>query len=111
MLADSLGLDCVRIDLAGCTSKGDLLERVSRALGFPSWFGGNWDALFDCLADLGWRAAPGYVLILEHAGELRATAPEVFDTAVAILEDAARAWHDRGVAFRAFVSAPSGPTP
>ena len=29
MLAGSLGLDCVRIDLAGCTSKGDLLERVS----------------------------------------------------------------------------------
>ena len=34
-----------------------MLQRIASALGFPSWFGGNWDALFDCLADLSWQSA------------------------------------------------------
>jgi RNAse (barnase) inhibitor barstar len=104
-LAGSLGFDCVTVDLEGCDDKAEFLDRVSRALEFPAWFGGNWDALFDCLADLGWRPAPGYVLVLEHASGLREAQPEVFDTALALMDDAASAWRDRGIAFRAFVDA------
>jgi RNAse (barnase) inhibitor barstar len=102
-LAGALGLDCVNIDLDGCFEKADFLDRVSRALGFPAWFGGNWDALFDCLADLGWRPAPGYVLVLEHASKLREAQPEVFDTALLLMDDVASAWQERGVPFRVFV--------
>jgi RNAse (barnase) inhibitor barstar len=104
-LGGSLDFDCVRVDLAGCPDKNELLERLAAALRFPGWFGHNWDALFDCLTDLGWRKAPGYVLILLHAAELRDGAPEVFDTALAILADAGAAWQSRGVPFRVFVSA------
>lgn len=104
-LARSLGLEAVRVDCAGCADKAGLLERMADALGFPAWFGGNWDALFDCLADLSWRPAPGYVLVLENTGTLRQYAPESLDTAVAILADAAAAWSERGRPFRAFVAA------
>jgi len=104
-LAASLGLDAVRIDLEGCSDKAGLLERVATALGFPEWFGGNWDALYDCLADLGWREAAGWLLVLENTGDLRRHAPETLDTAVAILGDAAEAWAARGRVFRAFVAA------
>ena len=104
-LAGSLGFDCVTVDLDGCDDKAEFLDRVSHALEFPAWFGGNWDALFDCLADLGWRPAPGYVLVLEHASRLRETQPEVFDTALLIMEDAGSAWRERGIAFRVFVDA------
>jgi RNAse (barnase) inhibitor barstar len=104
-LAASLGLDAVRIDLEGCSDKAGLLERVATALGFPEWFGGNWDALYDCLADLGWREAAGWLLVLENTGDLRRHAPEALDTAVAILGDAAEAWAARGRVFRAFVAA------
>jgi RNAse (barnase) inhibitor barstar len=103
--AATLGLDCVSIDLEACDEKAEFLDRVSRALGFPAWFGGNWDALFDCLADLGWRPAPGYVLVLEHASGLREAQPEVFDTALLLMDDAASAWHERDVPFRVFVDA------
>lgn len=103
-LARSLGLDTTRIDLFGCASKSELLGRVAAALDFPATFGSNWDALFDCLADMSWRPATGYLLVLEHAAALRAAEPEVFDTAVAILSDAAAAWQTRGIPFRAFVS-------
>ena len=104
MLARSVGFDCTRIELAGCSDKAEFLVRIAAALGFPAWFGHNWDAFFDCLTDLSWRPALGYVLILEHATELQATEPEVFDTALAILGDAATVWQARGAPFRAFVS-------
>ena len=103
-LARSLGLDAVRIDLDGCVDKAGFLDRTAAALGFPAWFGGNWDAFFDCLADLGWRPAQGYVLVFENTGDLRRHAPESLDTALAILADAATSWDERGKPFRAFVS-------
>jgi hypothetical protein len=102
--AVALGLDCTRVDLSGCTEKRDLLARLAKALAFPAWFGHNWDALADCVTDLGWRPAEGYVLILEHGAELRESQPEVFDTTLAILDDAAVAWKARGATFRTFVS-------
>jgi hypothetical protein len=104
-LAVSLGLEAVRINLDGCTSKTQFLERTAVALGFPAWFGGNWDAFFDCLADLSWRPASGHLLVFENTGDLRRHAPESLDTAIAILNDAAAAWHGRGRTFRAFFAA------
>jgi hypothetical protein len=105
LLARSLGLDTVRIDLAGCADKPALLERTAAALGFPAWFGANWDAFYDCLADLSWRPARGHVLLIENTADMRRAAPEALDTALAILTDAANAWSARGVPFRAFVAA------
>jgi RNAse (barnase) inhibitor barstar len=34
------------------TSTADLYLALARALGLPPWFGGNLDALWDCLTDL-----------------------------------------------------------
>ena len=104
-LAGSLGLQAARIDLAGCRDKETFLERTASALGFPDWFGRNWDAFYDCLADLGWRPGGGHLLVFEHAEDMRRDAPEALDTAISILGDAAAAWERRGVPFRAFISA------
>ncbi len=104
-LAGSLGLEVARVDLGGCVSKEDLLARIATALTFPDWFGHNWDALFDCLAELGEASSEGCLLVLEHAGELRREAPEVFDTTLGILGDTAVEWSRRELPFRAFVSA------
>jgi len=104
LLASALGWPCYVIDLRGCADKVTLLEQVAGTLMFPSWFGLNWDAFFDCLVDLpGARRARGCVILLRHAGELRANAPEAFDTARSILGDAAKVWSDLGVAMRVFV--------
>lgn len=107
-LAGSLGLATTRVDLSGCADKAEFLRRCAVALEFPAWFGGNWDAFFDCLADLSWRPAAGYLLLLEHSSDMRRHAPEALDTAFAILGDAAAAWQERGVPFRAFIDAGTG---
>ncbi|MBI3149753.1 MAG: barstar family protein [Betaproteobacteria bacterium] len=40
--------------LAGIRSKAELLAALASAGHFPGCFGGNWDALQDCLLDLSW---------------------------------------------------------
>ena len=104
-LAASLGLEAIRIDFEGCQDKAGFLERIAAALGFPAWFGNNWDALYDCLADLSWRPGQGRVLILENVHDLRLAAPDVLDTALAIMGDAALAWDERGLPLRVLVAA------
>jgi hypothetical protein len=39
---------------AGICSKVELLAALASAGHFPDYFGGNWDALQDCLRDLSW---------------------------------------------------------
>ncbi|QOW25642.1 barstar family protein [Lysobacter sp. H23M47] len=101
--AASLDFAIARIDLAGCTGKADALERIARGLSFPGWFGGNWDALADCLGDLSWLLAPGYMLLIANSGAWRAAQPEEFDTLLAILNEAALEWRERNVAFWALL--------
>lgn len=91
------------VDLATCRSKADLLDRLAAALAFPEWFGHNWDALADCLGDLSWLPAPGYVLLLEHAAGLRAHDPDTLDNALEILREASEAWAAEQVPFWVFL--------
>ncbi|HUH30491.1 MAG TPA: barstar family protein, partial [Rhodanobacter sp.] len=50
-------LHVCRTDLAGCTGKVDLLQRLHTSLSLPATFGRNWDALADCMRDLSWLPA------------------------------------------------------
>jgi len=97
--ASTAGLAVRRIDLKGVRSKEALLDRVSSALSFPEWFGRNWDAAADCLSDLSWLPAPGYVLTLENSEELRIRRSVEFSIAVQVVADAAAHWRERRVPF------------
>jgi RNAse (barnase) inhibitor barstar len=101
--AAELGFAAWQIDCSGVASKEGLLRAIAETLGFPDWFGENWDALEDCLTDLSWREAPGYVLVLDHCGPLSRTNPEAFETALEIFDSAAEYWYDEEVPFWVFV--------
>lgn len=96
----------LRVDLADCQDKADLMQRFAAAGQFPEWFGGNWDALADALGDLSWRPAPGYLLLIEHAGDWRAAHGEDFDTLLDILNEAAFRWAQARSAFWALLPFP-----
>jgi len=104
LLASALDWPCYVVDLQDCADKATLLEQVAGTLMFPSWFGHNWDAFFDCLVDLASaRRASGCVIVLRHVAGLRMNAPEALDTALSILDDAAKAWACRNVTMRIIV--------
>jgi hypothetical protein len=86
------GLKVSRIGLSGAAGKEALMERLARALEFPRWFGGNWDALEDCLTDLSWSGAAGHVLLIEGGGELPGDERGIF---LDILASAAASWAER----------------
>jgi ribonuclease inhibitor len=44
--------DSVTVDLADVTDAPQLHARLKAALGFPDWYGANWDALWDTIAGL-----------------------------------------------------------
>lgn len=74
------GIDVRRIELAESRDKADLLARVATALAFPAWFGHNWDALADCLADLGWLPdAPARMFVFEHLDVTREPGTTLLD--------------------------------
>jgi hypothetical protein len=98
-----------RISLAGVLKKDELLARLARALHFPAWFGGNWDALEDCLTDLSWLEGDGHVLLLEGASGLNA---DDFGILADVLSSSARFWAERRKSFFAvFVQGPAALAP
>lgn len=95
-----------RIDLQGCNGKRDLLQRIATALAFPAEMGHNWDAVSDCMRDLGWLPERSYTLAFVHGGDLRTASRDAFDTLLDVLEQAATAWAGRAIPFRVFVAVP-----
>ena len=92
--ADS-GYNLLEVNLAEARGKGEVLAEMARVIEAPDWFGHNWDALADALADLSWKAAPGYVLVLhgDTAGE---------EALTEILEATAAFWKSQGKPFWVF---------
>jgi Barstar (barnase inhibitor) len=52
---------------AGMTDQESLLQEFAKVLGFPGYFGQNWDALSDLLTDLSWLEADQshYILLID----------------------------------------------
>lgn len=107
--AKKAGLKLVHIDLSGVHDKQHLLDAVAAAFQFPDWFGGNWDALEDCLTDLSWNKAGGYVALFEHAAGLAKHAPHELATAVEIFESVAEYWDEQDKPFWTLFAGISAP--
>ena len=87
------------VDLSAVRDKAGLLQACARELKFPPHFGANWDAFSDCVNDLTWTAAAGYVVVCRHVAAPAQHAPDDLATAIEILRAAADAWRSRGKAF------------
>lgn len=72
-----------------------LFDEVGAALQFPDYFGENWDAMDECITDLTWLPAKGYVFIVTDADELLSETEEArWDGLVRLLNDAASEWSE-----------------
>ena len=86
----------VQIDL----KSGDALRAMAQALRFPDWFGGNWDALEDCLADL---SGENHVLVFRN---WHAISSDDLGVLIDVLRSTAEYWSGRGKPFFAVLVDP-----
>lgn len=94
-----------RIPLQGITEKTALLRAIADTLGFPDWFGENWDALEDCLTDLSWRRAAGHVLVFDG---FQSVSHDDLGVLIDVLAAAAEFWAGQGKPFFAVFNDPQG---
>ncbi len=80
------------LDGSAIATKTELLQRCAEVMQFPDYFGANWDALEDCLTDLEWLPASGYVLVYDQPEVLAKAAPADWSMFVEILACAVDAW-------------------
>ena len=99
-----MGVCLLRIDAHAARTKRAFLRASARDLMFPSWFGANWDALSDCLTDLSWAPASAYLVLIDCLEAFATARPPDFHRALAIFEDAAGVWSDRGVPFHVLLA-------
>ncbi len=103
--AHASGLAWFDLDLAGVTGKAGLLARCQTVFGLPPSFGHNWDALTDCLEDLSWHPARGFVVFASNGAELAKHAPRDFEVALEILAAASIYWLAKGQLFLVLLDA------
>ena len=75
-----------------CRTMSSLFDEFSQVLCFPEYFGHNWDALEECLADFEWLPAKGYILLISDAHAVLPDDEEEYETLLEVLNDAGEAW-------------------
>ncbi|MFF4830282.1 barstar family protein [Streptomyces sp. NPDC001315] len=91
------------LDGAQMTSQAELFQEFKAKLQFPEYFGENWNALDECLADLDWLDRLGYLLVIESGNSVLCDeGKEVRQMFDKLLSDISEEWSDSdpGIVFR-----------
>ena len=99
--ADELKMAVFNVDLKDARNVPGFIKALRCDLEFPDWFGGNLDALHDCLTDFSWHPAPGYVITLTGSEALSAN-PTSFAAFNAVLSSVVEEWTTRSTPFWIF---------
>ena len=92
--ADYIGkqYNVVEIDFKVVKTKSGILDLFSNQLRFPSYFGSNWDALWDCIKDLEWLETKNTAVLIKDGRKLEDR--ESYNTLRDILRDATPYWKE-----------------
>ena len=104
--AISLGQHFLYANLAPAQSKQDVLDLIAQQFTFPSHFGKNFDALYDCMTDPLHKSGPqpGVSVVLEQIPANGKFDKEAREQLLDIFRDTADYWADRKIPFRCFYS-------
>lgn len=89
---DPSGATVCTVDGSLCRKEAGLFKAFAAGCALPDYFGGNWDALDECLTDLEWLPTRHIVLHIPQAGSMLADQPEALEVLVEILATTAEAW-------------------
>jgi hypothetical protein len=91
------GFHVATVPGAALTSEAEFFDALASAFAFPDYFGRNWDALVDCLGDLEWLEAEGYVLVIDDVGACGLSEP--LARLLQIWQSVAQEWSAEGKPF------------
>ena len=80
------------LDGTDAATRSGFFQAIASSLHFPDYFGHNWDAVYDCLTDLNWLPAAGYVLVLDEFDQFATNEPEQWDIGLKVLREACVFW-------------------
>jgi RNAse (barnase) inhibitor barstar len=98
-VAERHGWRCFHLAGSNVTTKATFLRRCAQLMDFPAYFGSNWDAFEECLHDLTWLPARGYLLLYEDVAAFARHNPAEWATAYDILDDAVAHWRKTATPF------------
>ena len=71
---------------------------------FPDYFGNNWDAFEECIRDMSWINAKGYMVVYDNTNHFFLKHPDDAEILESILCEAKSFWESEGVPFEYIVS-------
>ena len=107
--AKAAGFAAFAADLGAAATLEAAFPILAQALDFPDWFGHNLDALMDCLTDMSWAPARGYLLLLSGTAPLAKADPDGFASLLEVLAGAIEPWREDGIPFWVLADDPSLP--
>jgi len=104
--AQAAGHHFLYANVSQAQSKQEVLEGIAQAFTFPTHFGKNLDALYDCITDLVHKSGtqPGFVVVLDQLPDNPRFDREAREQLLDVFRDAADFWAERRIPFRCFYS-------
>jgi len=68
-------------------NKTDFFNTAKKVMRLPDYFGDNWDAFEECINDLSWLPAEGYIFVYDNTSVFFSKHPDDADTLLSILND------------------------
>ena len=108
-LASSKGMAFFHLEGKQIERKEQFLNHAAVAMKFPSHFGNNWDAFYDCLTDMDWVDAEGYVIYFDHTDSFSGHHESQLETVIELFQDAVDFWKGEGRAMMVLLSGQQAP--
>ncbi|WP_335516668.1 barstar family protein [Bacillus sp. JJ864] len=96
----------ILIDGKKCMDAESLFNEFSFKMEFPDYFGRNWSAFDECINDLSWLSAQGYVLFISDIDQVLVKEDKDLRILMDILYDCCEEW-SRGREYGEFITIPS----
>jgi RNAse (barnase) inhibitor barstar len=89
--------------------KEQFLNHAAVAMNFPSHFGQNWDAFYDCLTDMDGVEADGYAIYFDHTDAFAKHHESQLETVIELFQDAVDFWKAEGKSMLVLLSGNDAP--
>ncbi len=105
--SEKFNYEFVHIDGGKCITIDELFTEFFLKFKFPDYFGYNWPAFDECINDLNWLPADGYVVLISNVAKILPNNNQDFETFIKIFINTINEW----VIGRNFDGFPTPPTP